>query len=119
MKKGICLHIFLLSALLTACDGPFPSTAKPSLPDDHTDSIKGVYHKAGQKHPYYESSGCSDSDCHQDDLDGGVGSLDDEQVIVPSCFQCHETLWEDDTEEEQTRSELFEAILNHKLRRRT
>ena len=113
MEKRILLNIVLLTTLFMACDGPFPSTAKPSLPDDHTNSIKGVFHKPGQKHPYYESSGCSDSDCHKDDLDGGVGSLDGEVVIVPSCFQCHATLWEDDIEEAQTRSELFKAILNH------
>lgn len=84
------------SIALAACEGPFPSASKPGVPEDHTVSIKGVFHKPGQKDPYGEESGCADSDCHKDDLDGGVGELDGVAVIVPSCFQCHATLWEDE-----------------------
>lgn len=102
MAKGKKLGYFiiLIAALSRmGCSGPFPVTAKPDLPDDHTVSIKSVFHKKGYKFPYKESSGCSDSNCHQDDLDGGVGNVDGRISPAPSCFQCHETLWSDEFDE--------------------
>ncbi len=112
MKKGIfimCLAVFGLA--FTACDGFFPAVSKPSVPDDHTKSIKGVFHKEDPEHPFYESSGCTDSDCHKDDLDGGVALYEGVQHVIPSCFQCHETLWEDDTEPDETAVQLYQAII--------
>lgn len=91
----------ILAALFgLSCGGPFPAASKPNLPDDHKASIKGVLHKAGYRYPYKKDSGCSDSDCHHDDLDGGVAIVDDRVTIAPSCFQCHDTRWSDDTDEE-------------------
>lgn len=103
MIGRITLNGLLVLALTSACSGPFPAASKPNLPDDHTESIKGVLHKPGYEYPYKESSNCSDSDCHQDDLDGGLASVDGRVTIAPSCFQCHETLWKDDIEEQAIR----------------
>jgi len=105
---------FVFTALAAfACDGPFPSASKPNVPEDHTESIKGVLHKPGQEHPYLEESGCSDVECHQDDLDGGLGEVDGEPRIAPSCFQCHATLWEDD--EDAPEALIYDRILNHPI----
>ncbi|MFQ5823034.1 MAG: hypothetical protein ACE5JB_03165 [bacterium] len=57
-------------------------------------------HKKGYKFPFKTSSGCSDTECHQSDLDGGVANVDGRITIAPSCFQCHETLWSDEIDEE-------------------
>ncbi len=115
MTTRTCFTIlFTATAIaLAACQGPFPSSSKPNVPDDHTDSIKGVLHKAGQDEPYTEESGCAGSDCHKDDLDGGVGDLDGVTVIVPSCFQCHATLWEDE-DDELSAMQLYNAIIQTK-----
>ena len=88
----------LASAILVflACNGPFPPTAKPTLPEGHTVNIKSAFHKQGYKYPYKESSGCSAATCHRDDLDGGVAEIDGRVTIAPSCFQCHATLWSDE-----------------------
>lgn len=56
-------------------------------------------HKEGFKYPYKQASGCSASECHHDDLDGGVAVVDSVQTVAPSCFQCHNTKWQDDTDE--------------------
>ncbi|MFQ5605515.1 MAG: hypothetical protein ACE5HS_19775 [bacterium] len=95
-----CSGLIFSIILLVRCSGPFPSISKSGLPSDHTEKIKGVLHKKGFKYPYKTNSGCSDSKCHQDDLDGGVAEVDGKITISPSCFQCHETLWEDDIDEE-------------------
>ncbi|MFQ5641778.1 MAG: hypothetical protein ACE5IR_27700 [bacterium] len=94
------LSFVILILLSSGCRGPFPAASKPNLPEDHTESIKGVLHKSGYLFPYKKNSGCSDTKCHQDDLDGGVADLDGRITISPSCFQCHETLWSDDTDDE-------------------
>ncbi len=86
--------LWLLGTL--GCQGPFPPSAKPNLPDDHTVNIKSVFHKPGYKFPYKSSSGCSASTCHHDDLDGGMAEVDGRITVAPSCFQCHQTLWSDE-----------------------
>lgn len=103
---------FVLLILLSACDGPFLSAFKPTMPDDHTESISGVLHKPGYEYPYREGSDCADSDCHHDDLDGGVAYIDDEVTYAPSCFQCHETLWKDDLDEPATNAISLELMRN-------
>lgn len=90
------VSFFLACLFIVGCDGPFPSTTKPNVPDDHTENIKGVFHKKGYEFPFKESSGCSETTCHQPDLDGGVADVDGRIAIAPSCFQCHETLWSDE-----------------------
>ncbi len=93
--------IFLLSiVVILSCNGPFPVTSKPDLPEDHKENIGGFLHKKGFEYPFKISGGCDDSKCHQDDLDGGVADIEGRITIAPSCFQCHETLWEDDIDGE-------------------
>lgn len=52
-------------------------------------------HKNGLEHPFREESGCSDFDCHHDDLRGGLAIVEGVQTVAPSCFQCHENKWDD------------------------
>ena len=94
-----CCIIIFVGVTIFSCFAPFPSTPKSGLPEDHTKNIKGFLHKEGYKHPFKESSGCDDTKCHQDDLDGGVAEVNGKVTIAPSCFQCHETLWEDDVDD--------------------
>lgn len=97
MNKQQFLMICLAAIIsMFGCRGPFPSQTKEQVPQDHTLEVKGVMHKPGLKHPYRQESGCASSDCHQDDLDGGVARVEGETRIAPSCFQCHATKWEDD-----------------------
>lgn len=98
-------YLVLLSVVgvvWAGCDLPFPPAEKLGLPDGHTVAIKGALHKAGYMYPYKQASGCSDNSCHQSDLDGGVAQINGEKRIAPSCFQCHDTKWKDDTDEPQT-----------------
>lgn len=96
------MHLFFLlfAGVCVCCNGLFPPAPKSGIPDDHTENIKGAMHKKGYKFPFKSSGGCSDTDCHQPDLDGGVANVDGRITIAPSCFQCHETLWSDETDEE-------------------
>lgn len=87
--------LFLLMAC-AGCEAPFPPTQKPNLPADHIESIKTAMHKPGFDFPYKQESGCATSSCHGDDLTGGVAQVDERITIAPSCFQCHETKWQDD-----------------------
>ena len=83
--------------LLLSCDGLFPSAARIGVPADHTESRKGALHKGGKEEPFGEG-GCSDSDCHQSDLRGGVVNFEGRITVTPSCFQCHGALWEGERE---------------------
>ncbi len=91
------LFVFMLPILGGAgCKAPFPPQTKSGIPQDHVVNIKGVMHKNGYKFPFKSSSGCSDANCHHDDLDGGVAKVNGVTHIAPSCFQCHGTKWQDD-----------------------
>ena len=90
MLPGALLLLFCL-----ACDGPFPAVDKPTIPSDHTSNQSGALHKGGEDNPF-GSGGCSDSDCHQVDLRGGLVVFEGQRVVAPSCFQCHGARWEDD-----------------------
>lgn len=95
-RKGLIVGAASLCLAVSSCDGPFPAQTKTGPPADHTVSIKGAMHKQGYKYPYKPESGCSAANCHQDDLDGGVATVDGRQTVSPSCFQCHGTKWKDD-----------------------
>lgn len=78
-----------------SCDGPFPSESKSGLPGDHTDDQGGALHKGGKDDPRGDGD-CSDGDCHQPDLRGGVVEFEGRIVITPSCYQCHGEKWDDE-----------------------
>ncbi|MFQ5627283.1 MAG: hypothetical protein ACE5I1_00870 [bacterium] len=99
MNRQQNFMLLVISLCIFACKNPFPPAQKQGIPDDHTVSIKGAMHKEGFKYPYKQASGCSASECHHDDLDGGVAVVDSVQTVAPSCFQCHNTKWQDDTDE--------------------
>ena len=95
------IYRFVFVLQLTGCHSPFPSDPKPNVPEDHTVTIATVLHKEGYDYPYRESSGCAVGYCHGNGLDGGVADIDDRISATPSCFQCHNTKWEDDVDEAQ------------------
>lgn len=96
------LTVFVLTALLVVgCDGPFPVADKIGPSDKHNVNRGGALHKEGLDHPLTESAGCSDSDCHQTDLRGGLALVDDVVRVAPSCYQCHGKKWDDDADDER------------------
>lgn len=99
-RSKVQLFYLTIAVIFASCNGPFPSVSKIGPPDDHTQNIKGAMHRLGYKFPFKASSGCSDTKCHQPDLDGGVANVDGRITIAPSCFQCHPTLWSDETGDE-------------------
>lgn len=92
-----CFALLAVCVLLcTGCDGPFPAQSKEGVPDDHTVNQGGALHKSGLEHPFRENSGCSDFDCHHDDLRGGLAIVEGVKTVAPSCYQCHDNKWDDD-----------------------
>lgn len=98
IRLKLLLFSLIFAGIFVGCNGLFPHAPKSGIPDDHTENIRGAIHKKGYKFPFKASSGCSDTDCHHPDLDGGVAKVDGRTTIAPSCFQCHETLWSDETD---------------------
>lgn len=90
--------LFCMLAMM-ACDGPFPSQSKDGVPPDHNDNKHGARHKGGAGDPFDEG-GCSDSDCHQADLRGGVVIYEGRKTVTPSCYQCHGNKWEDEDDDD-------------------
>ena len=92
-KTLFVLIVGLVQLGAGACDGPFLAQDKVGVPDDHTVNQGGASHKSGLNRPFRESSGCSQSDCHQSDLRGGPAKVDGRATIAPSCYQCHGKKW--------------------------
>ena len=94
LKKTLFVLIVGLVLLWAgACDGPFLAQNKAGVPDDHTVNRGGALHKSGLSRPFRESSGCSQADCHQSDLQGGPARVDGRATVAPSCYQCHGKRW--------------------------
>ena len=92
----LALLVLVLGGFLLntgGCDGPFPTEEKIGLPDDHTVNKKGALHKSGLGRPFTTNSGCSQSDCHHNDLKGGTAVVDGRTTVAPSCYQCHDKRW--------------------------
>jgi hypothetical protein len=84
-----------LLAFAGGCQGGFPTAAKIGPPDDHTEFEGGAAHKDGLDDPNTASAGCSASDCHQSDLRGGEVIFESVVTVTPSCYQCHDKVWDD------------------------
>ncbi|HMQ69982.1 MAG TPA: hypothetical protein PKA90_13315 [Ignavibacteria bacterium] len=70
------------------CDVIVSNQSKPDVPADHT-ILHGIFlHKSGER----EAIGCSD--CHGQDLKGGVQLLGNTYIYTQSCYQCHNKLWD-------------------------
>lgn len=95
MKPALLFPLIFCCFLMIRCDGPFPSEPKTGVPGDHNDNEQGAMHKSGKDNPF-GSGDCSDSDCHQNDLRGGVVVYEGRTTVTPSCYQCHGNKWEDD-----------------------
>ena len=59
-------------------------------------------HKRGLDDPMTTESGCSASECHGEELTGGLGVVDDKLVSVPSCYQCHGKKWDDNSDDDDS-----------------
>ena len=77
----------ILLASLQSCDGIFPSQSKPPVPADHSDNISGVFHKPEPSN----TENCTE--CHGNDLRGGIAEVNGQQVYANSCYQCHNDIW--------------------------
>lgn len=95
---GLCV----LVVSLMSCDGIFPAQSKPDVPPDHTRNISGFFHRPEASDPLDLRHGCLASDCHGVDLRGGVAvSLSGRRIVVPSCYECHGAVWEEEGDYER------------------
>ena len=95
-RYPLALLVLVLGGFLLntgGCDGPFPLEEKIGLPNDHAVSKRGALHKSGLGRPFTTDSGCSQSDCHHSDLQGGIAMVDGQTTVAPSCYQCHGKRW--------------------------
>ncbi len=93
------LLIIPLFLIQPGCDGPFPSESKVGVPEDHNEDEGGALHRDEKDDPFGEGN-CSDSDCHQPDLRGGMVEYQGRITITPSCYQCHGNNWDDDDDDD-------------------
>jgi hypothetical protein len=104
MTRKILPFLFatILFIAFGGCEFPFPSVEKENLPKapyEHKVSEEGVLHREGLEHPlfYNEEKGetnCADSKCHGEELKGGIVKLDGKIKNAPSCYQCHDNIWD-------------------------
>ena len=102
MRTSAFLLPFSLLMLLMSCDGFFPSQSKDFLPSDHTSRKGGAYHMPGSDDPF-GSGGCASVECHGTDLMGGVALVEQGKTVTPSCYQCHDNVWDNEREGDHER----------------
>jgi hypothetical protein len=93
-KKGIVLLAAAAITMGLSCNSLFPTQSKSDVPGNHTMEISGVLHKSGLREPLDGGQKCSAASCHGSGLRGGVAVRNGRKVVAPSCYQCHEALWE-------------------------
>lgn len=88
--KYLCfVFLISLSVFLYSCGDIIGyGQSKPDVPLDHDRVISGVFHKSGER----GAEGCSD--CHGEDLRGGIRTLNGRYIFAQSCYQCHGNIWE-------------------------
>jgi hypothetical protein len=84
------LAIITLSAILSSCDGLFPTAPRDVLLTDHTRNLGGVMHKEDGKEIKFDDC----TECHTDDIKGMVVKINGVNRWTPSCIQCHSRIWE-------------------------
>jgi len=87
----VILFLFTLAAVISSCDGVFPTAPRDILLPDHTRNFGGIMHKeTGKK---IELDDCME--CHTDDIKGMVVKINGVFRWTPSCIQCHGRIWEE------------------------
>jgi len=75
-RKTLLFGIFVAALIAGGCKSP----TSPDVPEGHTVSKNGTYHKPGLENPTVNCVGC-----HGADLRGGSAGV--------SCFKCHGQKW--------------------------
>lgn len=88
-KTGTIHTIIIISSIIifSSCDGIFPTQNKPPVPADHTDNISGAFHRPEPNN----TDECTE--CHGEDLKGGLANIEGTLVYANSCYQCHNDVW--------------------------
>ncbi|MBI5404498.1 MAG: hypothetical protein HY959_14005 [Ignavibacteriae bacterium] len=91
------LALFALAAIISSCDGIFPTAPRDALLPDHTRNLKGIMHKETGKEIEFDDC----MECHTDNIKGMSVKINGVYRWTPSCIQCHGRNWE---EKDDTRS---------------
>lgn len=84
------LALFTLAAIVSSCDGIFPTAPRDGLPSDHTKNNRGIMHR--ETGGEIEFDDCIE--CHTDDIKGMSVNINGVYRWTPSCIQCHGRNWE-------------------------